>query len=87
MKKSFLSLFLVSIIYSCNHSQRKEWDEKCVVKNVNEHVRHGGLINERSYTIKTGCGYTIISKKHANVGDTINVHVISYRAHTDTILK
>jgi hypothetical protein len=85
MKKTFLSLFLVPIFWSCNHHQKKEWDEKCVVKNVNEHVRYGGLINEKSYTIKTGCGYTIVSKKHANVGDTIRVHIISYRAHKDAI--
>lgn len=87
MKKTLLAIFLLTL-FSCKPHSKKEWDEKCIVKNVKEYVYYGGLVNEKSYTIKTDCRYSIVSKRHVNIGDTISVHIISYRAYKkDTLIK
>lgn len=79
MKKTLLIFTLAFLILSCERSKPAEWYESCVVKDVDETFRYGGLVNDASYTIQTSCGYTIVSKRHVSVGDTIQVKVVSYK--------
>jgi hypothetical protein len=79
MKIFYLFFYLSIFLFSCERAKSSEWYEFCVVKAVKTKWKHGGLLPEKTYSIKTSCGYTIVSSREVSVGDTIQVKVISYR--------
>jgi hypothetical protein len=79
MKIFYLFFYLSIFLFSCERAKSSEWYESCVVKAVKTKWKYGGLLPEKTHTIKTSCGYTIVSSREVSVGDTIQVKVISLR--------
>ena len=81
MKKIFIPVFFVTLLFSCNNRTKIE-QKKCVVNYCVELVNTSTSIHEeinrskKKWKIKTSCGNIFISTKPYEIDDTVTFKVI-----------